>query len=169
MGGYGSGTRWTYSKKRTVEDCRTIRIFRLQRDGHLKPGSYALTWSHSVTNAKTGSLSYTVQNWLEGEPESCLLLRLFYKLDGDPREITESVKVETTRPNFGGQRFWFVCPLERNGSPCNRRVADLHLIPGGRYFGCRHCLNLTYTSRQTHNKRFDEFSRMLKGEFYDDF
>jgi hypothetical protein len=29
---------------------------------------------------------------------------------------------------------------------CGRRVGKLYLPPGGKYFGCRHCYNLTYTS-----------------------
>ena len=31
----------------------------------------------------------------------------------------------------------------------------LYLPPGARYFGCRHCYNLTYRSAQEHDKRVD--------------
>ena len=50
---------------------------------------------------------------------------------------------------------FFVCPLVVRGSPCERRVGKLYLPPGGRYFGCRLCYDLTYESDQTHDKRVD--------------
>jgi hypothetical protein len=46
-----------------------------------------------------------------------------------------------------------------SGSPCYRRVGKLYLPPGGRYFGCRHCYDLTYTSCQEHDKRVDALRR----------
>jgi hypothetical protein len=42
-----------------------------------------------------------------------------------------------------------------NGRPCQRRVGKLYLPPGGRYYGCRHCHALTYTSCQEHDKGVD--------------
>lgn len=40
---------------------------------------------------------------------------------------------------FGGQRTWFSCPN------CQRRVARLY---GGKYFRCRDCYGLAYTSQR---------------------
>ena len=37
---------------------------------------------------------------------------------------------------------------------CSRRAAKLHLPPGARYFACRRCYDLTYTSCQD-SHRFD--------------
>ncbi|MHC4354801.1 MAG: hypothetical protein ACYS0H_19035, partial [Planctomycetota bacterium] len=34
-----------------------------------------------------------------------------------------------------------------NGVYCGRRVGTLYLVSGGKYFGCRHCYNLSYESR----------------------
>jgi hypothetical protein len=67
-----------------------------------------------------------------------------------------SVQLATTRPRFGGLRWWFICPLVVNGRACGRRVGKLYLPPGGRYFGCRHCHELTYRSAQEHDKRVDD-------------
>jgi hypothetical protein len=36
---------------------------------------------------------------------------------------------------------------------CGRRVGKLYLPPGGRYYGCRQCHDLTYTSCQQSDKR----------------
>lgn len=54
----------------------------------------------------------------------------------------------STQLYWGAKRWWFVCPLSRNGVRCNQRVGKLYLPPGGKYFGCRHCYDLTYTSCQ---------------------
>ena len=40
---------------------------------------------------------------------------------------------------------------------CGRRVRKLYLGPGGTYFACRHCYNLTYESAQTHDPRMSFF------------
>jgi len=54
--------------------------------------------------------------------------------------------------NFGGKRWWFHCPLIKDGQICNRRVGRLYLPSGGHYFGCRHCYDLTYPSCQNSHK-----------------
>jgi len=74
-----------------------------------------------------------------------------------------TVWLTTTRPHFGGLRWWFCCPLRVEGRPCGRRVGKLYLPPGGRYFGCRHCHGLTYTSCQD-SRRFDALYRWLARE-----
>jgi hypothetical protein len=38
-------------------------------------------------------------------------------------------------------------------------VAKVYLPLGGRYYGCRHCHGLTYTSCQEHDKRADLLRR----------
>jgi pyruvate-formate lyase-activating enzyme len=39
-------------------------------------------------------------------------------------------------------------------------VAKLYLPPGSRYFGCRHCHNLTYQSCKEHDKRVDALAKL---------
>jgi len=63
------------------------------------------------------------------------------------------IEVTTTRPRFGGRRFWFRCPIVRDGVRCRRRTGCLYLPPGQSVFGCRLCYGLTYRSSQTHDKR----------------
>jgi hypothetical protein len=45
---------------------------------------------------------------------------------------------------FGGRRPFFLCPGVVNGLHCGR----VNLYCAGKYFLCRHCYRLTYTSRQ---------------------
>ena len=77
-------------------------------------------------------------------------LSLDYRLP-DGEDARTSIDLQTTPVQFGGTRWWFTCPLRCNGIPCNRRCGKLYLYPGLRYFGCRHCLGLTYrSSREAH-------------------
>lgn len=75
------------------------------------------------------------------------------------RPVHYLVEVTTSRPTFGGRRFWFRCPVVRSSSCCGRRVGRLYLRAGEQVFGCRHCCCLTYRSAQTHDKRKDALAR----------
>ncbi|MGO8691868.1 MAG: hypothetical protein ACLQLG_19775 [Thermoguttaceae bacterium] len=67
-------------------------------------------------------------------------------------DVRLPIPLQGTFPALGGLRLWFTCPLNASGVPCNRRVGKLYLPPGVRYFGCRHCHNLTYRSSQEAHK-----------------
>lgn len=66
-------------------------------------------------------------------------------------QVTQEVSFDWTPCNYGGHRPWLIC------MNCGRRVAVLYL--GGKYFACRHCYNLTYTSCQESDKRFSQCLR----------
>jgi hypothetical protein len=92
---------------------------------------------------------------------NCLRIQ-YVQTDTWTKEETDfdyKVPLTTTRCNFGGIRYWFVCPLVVNGKPCRRRVAKLYKPPNAKYFGRRHCHDLTYTSCQEHDKRVDALVR----------
>ena len=77
-------------------------------------------------------------------------IRLAYVIsndDGSKKEIKYAIPLEVTTCNYGGERYWFTCPLYKNGEiqRCNRRVGVLYMA--GDYFACRHCYELTYSSR----------------------
>jgi hypothetical protein len=76
-------------------------------------------------------------------------LRIFYTAtdaySGEMKNYDYKVPLTTTPCHFGGHRYWFQCPLNKNGAYCGRRVGILYLC--GSLFGCRHCHNLTYSSR----------------------
>jgi hypothetical protein len=57
----------------------------------------------------------------------------------------------TSRPRFGGRRWWFVCPRE------NRRVRKLYLPLGGRHFWSRDAYRLGYACQ-----RETEYDRALR-------
>jgi len=47
----------------------------------------------------------------------------------------------TSKTFYGGERFWFKCPL------CGGRVGILYKHPLSKLIGCRKCLKLEYRSR----------------------
>jgi hypothetical protein len=79
-----------------------------------------------------------------------------------------TIRLTTTRPRFGGLRWWFLCPLVTWGRACERRVGKLHLPPHGRYFGCRQCHALTYTSCQE-SRKYDRLFRLVASNMGADF
>ena len=146
MGGYGSGRPWGYGKT-TVEDCLILDINKLVRDRLLYAGIHKsgnLTWRNTRTGESVSSVGFEVN----ASGKLIPWLRLFYNMTRTGEKVDFKIYLNTTRPNFGGIRWWFICPL----MGCNRRVTKLHSPPGGKYFGCRECYDLTYTSCQDSHK-----------------
>ncbi|MDP2664197.1 MAG: hypothetical protein Q8P08_02050 [bacterium] len=91
-----------------------------------------VTWaSHRGEEGDTASVDF-----LPGGRHISLSCEFQNFSDGN---LEQSVPLDTTPCFFGGSRYWFFCPL------CNHRVAVLYLE--NNHFGCRHCYNLTYASR----------------------
>jgi hypothetical protein len=80
---------------------------------------------------------------------------LSYSAAGE--RLDHRVLLDRTFPQYGGMRWWFLCPLIVRRVACAHRVRKLYRV--GRYFGCRHCHDLTYASRQEHDARV---SRLMK-------
>jgi hypothetical protein len=165
MGGPGSGNNYHWhrpSKKTVVEDCQELDASRLMREGILASDvrlSGSWRWYNAATNETTSSIAFEVCTLGESAP----WLRLFYTFKAEQKSADYRVSLTTTRPRFGGLRWWFICPLIVNGRPCGQRVGKLYLPPGGRYFGCRRCHSLTYTSCQESHK-YDRVYRMLAAD-----
>ncbi|NTV27528.1 MAG: hypothetical protein HGA93_02445 [Methanothrix sp.] len=76
--------------------------------------------------------------------------------DGQQHEDVEiKVPLPWSSCNYGGKRPWFICP----GKDCGRQVAKLYLA--GKYFLCRHCHDLAYSS-QREGKEFRLMNRAQK-------
>ncbi len=162
MGGFGSGRSLGPSKKGRVEDCTILNADKLARDRILYSGLHTfgtLTWTDSLTGEQISSCAYEV-NTVE---LYAAWFRVFYTLPQTREKASYRVRLTTTRPYFGGIRWWFICPLVVDRVPCNRRVGRLYLPPGGKYYGCRVCYDLTYTSCQDSHK-FDQVLAMMAKE-----
>jgi hypothetical protein len=150
VGGYGSGRRG--NKKQTVESCRALDIAVLAREGILKRGTWragGVTWTNAA-GEECASVGYELQTCENGD--GAMWFRLHYTVRGDT-PVDYRVRLNTTPVHFGGERSWFLCPAVG----CGRRVRKLYLAPGGTYFACRHCYNLTYESAQSHDARVNFF------------
>jgi hypothetical protein len=145
MGGWGSGRDGGYGKT-TVEDTHALDIGRVVRYA-LRKGACTGSTRWTRGERATGGIAWILETL--SDPRT---LRLVYRCNGEHVDLP--VRLQTTRPHLGGVRYWGTCPLIVNGRPCQRRVAKLYLAAGCRYFGCRTCLDLTYTSCQR-SHRFD--------------
>ena len=156
MGGAGSGNRYNWrrrSAKRVVESCLSLDANRWSREGILKAGLHqagSLTWTYR--DGTKASIGYEVMMTDAHSPRVVLRYRVKASQGSQSESCEYAVELTATVPRFGGTRWWFICPLIVGGRPCGRRVAKLYLPPGGRYFGCRHCHDLTYTSSQESRK-----------------
>jgi hypothetical protein len=139
VGGTGSGNWYSrFNKKTTTDECQSIDVRYLHRNGLLQPGhSFSLRWSRA--GRQIGSIG--------GVTHDDDRVTFFYRhrsggSGGDWEDVKETVPLEWTACNFGRQRPWFICP----GTDCGRRVAVLY--GPGKYFLCRHCYDLRYESQR---------------------
>jgi hypothetical protein len=151
MGGLGSGNRYRFSKKTTTEECQTVDIRYLRRNGLLSPGwGFSLSWSRA--GRETGSIRAVVYR-----DHVILSYRHRSGLGGEWEDVEEPVSLEWTPCNFGGERPWFLCPR----AICRRRVAIVY--GRGKYFLCRHCYDLFYqTQREDKNDRALRRARKIR-------
>jgi hypothetical protein len=163
MGGPGSGSHyhwWRPAKKTTVEHCLSLDANRWAREGILKAGvRQAGSWRWTYRDGSGFSVQYEVDTLDPSRPHVRLSYSWVWTATRQQDSAAYRVPLTTTRPRFGGLRWWFVCPLVVNGRFCGGRVVKLYLPPGERLFGCRHCHDLTYQSAQQHDKRADLLRR----------
>lgn len=157
--------RWSGGGKDTTEGYKTITTKFLKDHNELaeiRNGS--INWTRN--GERTGSVSFDV-SIVPGDE----YIRFYYtSTDRSTEEKTDynyKVSLVTSRCNYGGVRYWFICPLVQDGVACNRRVGVLYM--GSKYFGCRHCYNLTYESRnESRSGLFGAFNNVFKaGKIYD--
>jgi len=135
-----------WDKKHTVEDCKSISISFLRKNGYFASlWPQGIVWTNRV-GEETASMTVMVHT---SQDES--YIRLIYTMTerntGKEAHFDYKVDLVTTPCNLGGVRWWFICPLSRNGVYCGRRVGVLYRAPRADYYGCRHCYDLSYESR----------------------
>ena len=145
--------------RRTAEECWTLNVNQLHRDGCLEPGSVGITeWQR------------------RGEPIARISRRmgdsqltLSYRLpEPGAEDVEEFVPIIRVPCRYGGSRPYFVCPGIVNGVYCGRRVACLYLAD--RYFVCRHCNALIYASQlENASARAIRKANKLRGRLGDTF
>ena len=138
--------RYYWDSKTTVEQAKQLSIFKLKEFGLLKvfAGS-TLTWTHSLSGQEDSIRIFVTI--METEPHVTVSYTITDRKTGEKTDYNYKISLTTTPRNYGGVRYWFICPSSMTGEYCGRRVGTLYLAPGGKYFGCRQCYNLSYESR----------------------
>jgi hypothetical protein len=145
MGGYGSGRP---SGKQKAEEFRSLDVNRFHREGILTDGRRGhLVWSRD--GAEIAQIDYHVN-------EARLVLDYRVRQNGgDWGTISQPVPLIYAQCHYGGQRPYFQCLGIVNGQTCRRRVIKIYAA--GKYFLCRHCYNLAYSSQSE-----EKSDRMLR-------
>src|SRR5581483_10047790 len=129
--------------KQEADDLLKLEIWWLKEHGYLTGWkSGGITWKYGLMGNES-SISIEVTTF-----EHNMGIRFQYSITpngGEKKSFDYRFPLVVTRCNYGGFRYWFICGLTTNGQYCGRRVAVLY--KGNDYFGCRHCYNLTYNSR----------------------
>lgn len=129
----------------TTDDYLNIPINKLVKWSK-KTGYYFGVLTFSRGEEKIGSIRCSLDL-----PD--LSMRLTYthteNYSEEKTDLNYEIRLTTTKCNLGGVRYWFICPLSRNGIYCGRRCGVLY---GGKYFGCRKCYDLKYQSQADSNR-----------------
>jgi hypothetical protein len=159
MGGIGSGSWYRWDKKTTCEEVKRVDIRYMRKQGLLRPGRVG-TLSWSCGDEPAGSIGYRTER---NKP----VLNYRHRSHGDEwQDIEESVRLDRTPCNYGGERQWFSCPN------CRNRVAVLY-GPGARFL-CRNCYGLAYSSQHEHHadrmmRKAQKIRRRLDGDETDSY
>lgn len=154
MGSYNSGRR---GGRPTADTSKRIDIAWMMRKGLAAPGRTIYgTLSWTVRGDPAGSISYTADMT---DPHAAELRLSYSRGEGSDREqVKQTVQLVYTEPNFGGRRWWMVCPFK--GDRCGK----LYLPNWGDRFAGRQAWRLGYHSqRVAHRDRpFEKLFRLQK-------
>jgi hypothetical protein len=144
--------RYYYDKKEEGDNLPKLSTSFLKKHGYFHPETVhkggSITWTRSNYGGETKSSIGIVSSLVPfggGRPFVKLNYTLTRRSTGEKEDFDYKVYLSDSACNYGGVRWWFICPLVKSGRPCNMRVGVLYL--GGDYFGCRQCYNLTYASK----------------------
>src|SRR3989344_9468487 len=147
--------------KQTAEGSNRLSIFWLKKNNFFPIGGGwrygGIKWTYGMSGNES-SISFTITtNGSEGDNIKLQYTHTNRQTD-EKENMDYRVELATTPCRYGGKRYWFICPLSKNGRYCGRRVGVLFGI--GKWFGCRHCGDLTYASRKV-SGRLKAFGRII--------
>ena len=108
MGGLGSGNRYRWSTKTTVEESYRIDIRWMRKQGLLRTWiSGGLNWTRR--GEPSGNIRYLI------EPDAIRFIYRYQYAGQEWQDVDIRVNFDRTPCNYGGTRSWFICPS------CGRR------------------------------------------------
>lgn len=134
-----------------------IDIAWMVRTRHAIPGSLitgSLSWSCGGSPA--GRIGYEADM---RDLEQCELRLIYTRGTGAEREsVRQVIRVVSTEPNYGGRRWWMICPYRYN------RVGKLYLPNGGDRFAGRKAWRLAYNSQRcaARDRAFEKLFRLQR-------
>lgn len=151
MGGWGSGRS---SSRPTADMSKKIDLLWMIRTRKARPGEWTSgTLSWNCNGDPAGSIGYTAN--MEDPDGSYLRLNYWRGEGADKKHFEQKVRLVFTEPNYGGRRWWMVCPYS------GRRVAKLYLPNGGDRFAGRLAWKLGYQSERI-AKRDRSFEKLFR-------
>jgi hypothetical protein len=152
--GYSGG----YGGRPTVESAVRLDIDSMMHWGAIQPG-FHLGGEMRMHQFYGDDIDVKFESHA-GDPGNswlCLRYSMTDYCSGEEFKIDDKVYLASTRPHFGGLRWWFVCPH------LNRRVRKLYLPLGGHHFWSRRAYELAYASqRETKYDRALRRARKLR-------
>lgn len=145
------------SAKRTVDGIPTIAIRALLERQVMIPGRW-ISGGDFVTEPWCSHLALCIRPTADLRDPENAWIDLSYQLQSEP--IRLRIQLTTTRPRYGGYRWWFRCPLRRGADGAGLRAEKLYLPPGALCFGSRLAHNLTYRSCQE-SRQFDVIDQIV--------
>lgn len=154
MGGFGSGR---YGGRPTADMSKKIDLAWMIRGGKAAPGQWIsgrLNWSYGGRPA--GSISYVAN--IENEQNAYPLLQFWRGSGEEKRYVEQNVRLVFTQPNFGGRRWWMICPAK------GIRVAKLYMPNGADCFASRKAWRLAYNSQRVarRDRPFEKLFRLQR-------
>ena len=157
-------TNFQRQRKRTVEECLQLDSAWLTREQAFDPDGRPggrVVWRSGWDQLEVASAYYRVYLGKQ-------VITLQHSVSTTRGVVGYSVRLVATELPWPGKRWWFRCPLERDGVECGRHSGKLYLPPTSECFGCRECHKLTYQSSQESHKYdrlFSQSREMIGDEF----
>lgn len=141
--------------KTLAEQSNGLSIFWLKKHGYLNKEwslqSGGIKWTYGISESSIG-FSVIKDNYGTAAERAYIQLRYANTSHwtGEKEDLDYRASLTTTPCHYGGIRYWFICPLTINGQYCGKRVGVLYSV--GKYFGCRKCGNIAYSSQMSGGK-----------------
>ena len=152
IGNITSGRR---GRPYTIDDCLVIDLQLMMRRGwvrHGQIGSGSLAWKQHGYPVASIQYRYDLTDPHQAE----LRLSFEWALSSeDPHRVEQRIALMPTRPNYGGLRWWMLCPLT------GQRAAKLYKPPGLKRFAGRGVWRLGYRSQRA-PRRDQPFDRLYR-------
>mgnify|MGYP001137685933 CR=1 FL=1 len=154
MGGYGSGRQ---HGRPIAEHCLRIDLAWMMRQGLAREGRNipgTLNWT--CRGSPSGSIGYRAI--IDEAGRERLELDYTQGKGDDAEQVTQTIAIRFTEPNYGGKRWWMICPYR------NIRVGLLYFPPGGGRFASRAAWQLGDQSQRDgpRDKPFERLFRLQK-------